>query len=469
MPVHGRNPHRKAILPFSKADVEEPQSELKKRRTKMSTLALRGGRPIYSGTWPKWPVFDQREVERMVQVLRSGNWSFEGPVELEFRNKFAGFLGVKGGVCVTNGTHALQLALEALDVGYGDEVIVPGLTWQATAACALDVNAVPVLVDVEPETLCMDPKALAAAITPRTKAVITVHLYSCVANMDEILAITEKHGIPLIEDCAHQHGSEWRGRKVGSLGKIGTFSFQQSKVLTGGEGGYVSAFDDRLLKRLNALRHCGRPGAGVAQDNLELQPQSGNYRFTEFQAAILNCALARLPEQTARRDENARYLSKILAEIPGITPPLRREQVTRQAYYAYVFRYDKNAFAGLSIDRFRQALKAELGLDFTGTYDPLNASPLFKPQTKRRHRLNDEYWKKIDVRRFQLPQCRKAFEETVSMLHFFLLADSREMEMVAEAIAKIQKHAGELLDWQKDAGADTKAAVPSVKEACGAS
>ncbi len=409
----------------------------------MSQLALRGGQPVYAGTWPTWPIHDECDAQRVDRVVRSGNWGWCGPEETEFRANFSKFLGAKFGLCVTNGTHALQLALEALDVGAGDEVIVPGLTWQATAACALDVNAVPVLVDCEPATLCMDPAALRKAITPRTRAIIPVHLYSCTADMDAIMSIANEHSIPVIEDCSHQHGSEWRGRKVGSIGAIGCFSLQNSKLLTSGEGGFITTSDERLFRRLDSLRNCGRFDWTLT-DN-ELAPQSGNYRFTEFQAAVLNCGLARLPEQNARRDENAQYLSKLLREIPGIMPPLRRPQVTRQAYYAYAFRYEGAHFAGLPRSVFIQALHAETGYPWGGTYDPLNHSPLYRPHTKRRHHLNEEYWKQIDPARFNLPHSKSAFEQIVTGLHYFLLAGKREMEIVVEAIGKIQKHASELM------------------------
>lgn len=411
----------------------------------MSQLAIRGARPVYTGKWPSWPIHDQREVERMVRVTRSGCWGFNGPEEAQFRTGFARFLGTRYGLCVTNGTHALQVALEALDVGYGDEVIVPGLTWQATAACALDINAVPVLVDIDPETLTIDPKAIRAAITPRTKAIIPVHLYTCMANMDEIMEISREFKIPVIEDCSHQHGSEWRGKKAGSIGAAGAFSLQASKVLNSGEGGFISTSDSRLWHRMDSLRNCGRHNWGGPEDNAEHYPQSGNFRISEFQAAILNCQLERLEEQTARRDENAQYLTRLLSEIRGIKPLLRREQVTRQAYYAYHFRYDKTAFEGLSIERFREALQAELGCPSAGVYEPLNRSPLYRPQTKKRHRLSDEYWAQIDPRRFPLPHCQRAFEEITGLGQNVLLTGSSEMEKVAEAISKVQKNAADLL------------------------
>ncbi|MBI3830681.1 MAG: DegT/DnrJ/EryC1/StrS family aminotransferase [Planctomycetes bacterium] len=419
----------------------------------MSTLAIRGGTPVYTGAWPSWPVHDEREVERAVRVVRSGRWSWNGAEESEFRLAFGNFLGAKHGLCVTNGTHALQLALEALDVGGGDEVIVPGMTWQATAACALDINAVPILVDIEPETLCIDPDAVRAAITPRTKAIIPVHLYGCVANMDEILAIGREHNIPVIEDCSHQHGSEWRGRRVGSMGVLGCFSLQASKVLNSGEGGFISTSDTKLFERLESLRNCGRHTWSAASGSECSVPQSGNFRFNELQAALLNAQLARLPEQTIRRDENGQILNGLLPKIAGVKPLLRRELVTRQAYYAYSFRVDREAFAGLTRDRICRALQAELNLAFGGTYESLNRCSLYRPHTKRRYRISEEHWNKIDPARFKLPECERAMEEIVMIPQTALLAGKQEMERLAEGIAKVQRNAEELVGYEAQAAA----------------
>jgi L-glutamine:2-deoxy-scyllo-inosose/3-amino-2,3-dideoxy-scyllo-inosose aminotransferase len=174
----------------------------------------------------------------LAEVLGSGRWAYDGPVESEFERRFAELQTARYGLCVANGTVALQLALEALDIGVGDEVIVPGFTWQATVATVVDVNAMPVLVDADPETYCPDPSLVEAAITPRTRAIVVVHLYNSLTDMDRILEIARRHGLYVVEDCAHSHGSRWRGQGVGSIGDIGTFSFQASKTLTAGEGGF---------------------------------------------------------------------------------------------------------------------------------------------------------------------------------------------------------------------------------------
>ena len=233
-----------------------------------------------------WPRPAGREMELLGRVVQSGTWGFDGPLEAEFERKFASYQDAEYGLCVANGTVALQLALEALDVGAGDEVIVPGLTWQATAAAALDINAVPILADVEPGTFCIDPAEVERLITARTRAIIVVHLYGSLADMDRILEIGARRGIPVIEDCAHAHGSRWRDRGTGSWGALGCFSFQLFKTLTAGEGGFVSTSDPKLREELYSLRNCGRRRRGSLAENWR-PIQSGNYRMTEFQAAVL--------------------------------------------------------------------------------------------------------------------------------------------------------------------------------------
>jgi L-glutamine:2-deoxy-scyllo-inosose/3-amino-2,3-dideoxy-scyllo-inosose aminotransferase len=337
---------------------------------------------------------------------------------------------------VANGTVALQLALEALGIGVGDEVIVPGLTWQATAAAVLDVNAEPILVDVEPDTYCIDPEAVAAAVTPRTKAIIAVHLYGCVADLDRLRAIAETHQIDLIEDCAHSHGSMWRDRGVGSIGSIGCFSFQSSKSLTSGEGGLCTTNSDALRGRIEALRTCGRRPAHVPAD---WQPiQSGNYRLTEWQAAILCTQFARFPRQLETREDNAARLDDAISAIDGFSPMRVAAEVTRRGLYAYVFRHD-SVRTGLSTDQFRARLSALLGVSVNTTYQPLNDSALYQPQSKSRHHLNDAYWARIDPTRFDLPVARHAHaDEAVVIAHQVLLNDWSALEQIPAAIERIR-------------------------------
>jgi L-glutamine:2-deoxy-scyllo-inosose/3-amino-2,3-dideoxy-scyllo-inosose aminotransferase len=425
----------------------------------MAHLALNNGQPIRNTEeqpWPSWPVWDDSEAKALLEVLHSGVWSYNGPKEQAFNREFAAFTGTRYAVSAVNGTVTLQLALEALGIGVGDEVIVPGLTWQATAATVLDVNAVPILVDVCEDTWCIDPAAVERAISPRTKAIIPVHLYGSFADMTAIMDLANRHDLFVIEDCAHKHGGEWNGQKAGSIGHVGSFSFQLSKLLTAGEGGALTTNDAVLAERLDALRNCGRrpveddrfmgdKGAGNYVDDGNFL-QSGNYRISEFQAAILLEGLKRLPAQNEVRDRNGIYLNAKLRELPGVLPLRRDERETREAYFNFAFRYDQSQFKGVPIEKFRAALAAELGITVDACYQPLNKCALYVPHTKpARHQLNAAYWASIDPGRFELPVCdRVHFRESVCVHHKLLMGDEADMDMVVAAINKIYEYADEL-------------------------
>jgi len=422
----------------------------------MGKLAIEGGRPVRNAKkdpWPKWPVWGEAEKRRLIKTLDTGVWSYNGPQEMAFNRAFAKLATSKYALSVANGTVSLQIALEALDVGWGDEVIVPGLTWQATPAAALDINAVPVLVDVLPDTWCVDPRAVEAAITPRTRAIIPVHLYGCIADMDAVMKIARKHKLGVVEDCAHQHGSRWKNKAVGGIGDIGSFSFQLSKVLTGGEGGAVTTSNQELADRMDGLRNCGRRPARQEGDKGTGQYvsegdfiQSGNYRITEFQAAVLVEQLKRLPGQVKKRDRNAIHLNELLGKIPGITPMKRDRRTKLQSYFNFAFRYDAKEFKGLSVWHFRPALAKELGAVVEPCYFPLNNAPLYRPLTKKRYHVNKAHWRNVDAGRFKLPVCEKAFrEESVCFHHSVLMGTKNDVEQIAEAVEKIRDNVDELL------------------------
>jgi len=425
----------------------------------MKKLAVNGGSPVRdtrTHPWPSWPVWDRNEEKALLEVLNSGIWSYNGPKEREFNRQFAAFTGTRHAISAANGTVTLQLALEALGVGIGDEVILPGLTWQATAASVIDVNAVPVLVDVLEENWCIDPAEIVKAIGPGTKAIIPVHLYGSFADMDAIMDIAKEHDLFVLEDCAHKHGGEWNGKKAGSIGNIGSFSFQLSKHLSAGEGGALTTDNPDLAEKLDALRNCGRrpegdaatdtdKGAGVYGDEGNFI-QSGNYRITEFQAAILLEGLKRLPEQNRTRDENGVYLNALLKDLQGVSPLKRDQRETGEAYFNFAFRYHGDAFHGLPVEKFRTALAAELGTGVDASYEPLNHCSLYVPHTKpSRHRLDESYWNEIDPARFDLPVCDRIYhEQSVCMHHKVLMGSKADMDMIATAIQKVRAHAGEL-------------------------
>lgn len=413
----------------------------------MGKLAITGGDPVWTDAWPAWPIFGEREATLLRQVLESGRWASDGPFEAQFQESFAAYHTARHAVCVTSGTIALQLALEALDIGYGDEVILPANTWQATAVAVLDVNAIPVLVDIEPDTYAMDLAQAAAALTPRTRAIIPVHLFDNVVDMDRLLAFARQHNLAVIEDCAHAHGTQWQGQGVGSLGDLGCFSLQASKSLNAGEGGLVLTNDDRLRERLYSLRNCGRmrPGAAVT----DWQPvQGGNFRMTEWQAAVLCAQFERLPAQVEQRQANARFLDEQVHQVPGLEPLRQRPEVTRRGMYTYILRYDPEFFNEVPVEAFRRALSAEIGVRVSSVYHPLTRSPLYQPQTKRRYRLSDEHWRALDPARFAAPVTERAYEsEAVLFSHSVLLAEPAAMQAIVDACAKLSARRDELAAW----------------------
>ncbi|MGZ9234620.1 MAG: DegT/DnrJ/EryC1/StrS family aminotransferase, partial [Anaerolineales bacterium] len=206
----------------------------------MEKPAILGGKPTKTNPFPAWPQYDQNEEKALMEVLHSGVWwRTPGTKTLQFEQDFAKYHQVDYGVACTNGTAAIEIAMAAIGVGLGDEVIVPDFTFVATASAVLSVGALPVMVDVDPDTFNINSDLVEKAITPRTKAIICVHVGGMPCDMDRLQEIAKKHNILLVEDCAHAHGSEWKGQKVGSMGACGTFSFQASKLMTAGEGGII--------------------------------------------------------------------------------------------------------------------------------------------------------------------------------------------------------------------------------------
>jgi dTDP-4-amino-4,6-dideoxygalactose transaminase len=249
----------------------------------------------------------------------------------------------------------------------GDEVILPGLTWTATLQAALDIGASAVVVDVDPETYGIDPKAVEAAITPRTKAILPVQLYGCMCDMDALQDIARRHKLKIVEDVAHQHGSRWRDVGAGALGDAGSFSFQQSKVLTSGEGGAITCNDEAVYETAFALKHAGwlpdlaTPG----------QRYSHNYRITEMQAVLLRGGLSRLPIQLQGREDFAAALTEGLAASGGALRAARRDpRVTRQSYYAMTLHFDPSRAGGLTREQYLSALGAE-GMHLSLPYPPV--------------------------------------------------------------------------------------------------
>jgi dTDP-4-amino-4,6-dideoxygalactose transaminase len=407
----------------------------------MSELALLGGKKAKNKAFPLWPHYDNKEVQALKEVLESRVWwRTPGTKTLEFEQAFSHFHGARHGIAVTNGTAALEVTMAALDIAAGDEVIVPNFTFVATASAVLFVNALPVLVDVDPETYCIDPDLAEAAITPRTKAIVAVHMGGHPADLDRLKKICSRHKLALIEDSSHAHASEWRGQRIGTFGTAGTFSFQASKLITAGEGGMIISNNDKFEVQARSVHDCGRmPGKWFYSHFI----YGSNYRLSEWQGAVLNVQLSRLDEQTKIRHQNSRLLDRLLPQIPGITPQKLDERCTRNGQYAYIFHFNKKQFAGISTDRFIEAMNAE-GIPNQASYPPLHALEMFRNGKYRKRLSGKQATGKHAFLKHKFPVTQKAAWETVWIPQPALLGDEQDMHEIAAAFRKIQKNAKEL-------------------------
>jgi dTDP-4-amino-4,6-dideoxygalactose transaminase len=408
----------------------------------MGQLAVTGGTPVRTQGYSRWPIWDEREVEAVTATVRSGRWGGypePGPRAAAFASAFAEFHGAKHGICMANGTITLIIALRAAGIQLGDEVIVPAYTFAATALAPMEAGAIPVIVDIDPENYCIDPRAVEAAITPRTRAIMPVHLGSQVADMDAIMDIARRHNLVVIEDCAHAHGARWRDVGVGAVGHLGSFSMQSSKLLTSGEGGIVLTNDDHLAQLCHSLIDCGRPKDPEGKE----YTFGANYRLGELQAAILGVGFSRLAEQTATREANAAYLDEALSEIDGVRVLRRDPRITRRACYEYIFAIDPQAFAGAAHEQVCEALSAE-GIPVWQGYPAMHNYDLFRPGMSR-HPIAQLYADRFDFSKLQLPEATRAAEsEAVWLNQRVLLGDRAGVDQAVEAIRKVQRHAHEL-------------------------
>ncbi|XOV94100.1 MAG: DegT/DnrJ/EryC1/StrS family aminotransferase [Bacteroidota bacterium] len=397
-------------------------------------LAKYGGQKTIEKTFP-WPIFDESDVNAVMEVARTGAWGNPdcGGLVEQFEKEFAAYCGSKYAITCVNGSVALRLALIACGVKPGDEVIVPPYTFIASASIILEANCVPVFVDIEPETYNLDPKKIEAAITPRTKAIIPVHFAGQACDMDAIVVIARKHKLRVIEDSAHAHGGEYKGKKLGSIGDAGCFSFQSSKNLTSGEGGIVVTDDEALYDMMNSLRNVGRVKGGVWYEHHNL---GCNYRITQLQAALLSKQLSRLEAQTRKRDENGLYLNTLLEKIDGILPLARGKGETLHTYHIYIFKYDKSYFNDLPKKEFADLLAAEGVPSFMGYPEPLYKQPLFQKKNFLCYAIPEE----VDYTNVCCPETEKAcYEDAVWIMQHAMLGTKEDMDLIAKAILKIQE------------------------------
>jgi dTDP-4-amino-4,6-dideoxygalactose transaminase len=333
----------------------------------------------------------------------------------------------------------MEVALKALGIGWGDEVIVPALTFAATAYAPMAAGALPVIVDVSPHNWTIDPDLVRAAITPRTAAIMPVHIGHHMADMDRLLDIARDHSLAVVEDCAHAHGQQWHGRGAGTFGEFGSFSHQSSKIMTAGEGGTLLTNDDRLARLAHSIIDCGRP-----KDSEEKEYTFGaNYRLGELHAALLLPALQRFPAQQAERAENAELFEKMVGEVPGVRVMPRDPRITRWSFYNYILAMDPEAFGGAANQTVADALQAE-GIAVDVQYPPMNRYDLFQPSLSKLP-VAVEFAERLDPASMRFPVAERAglreslwFEENV------FRAGREGVEDAVEALAKVQRHAGEL-------------------------
>jgi dTDP-4-amino-4,6-dideoxygalactose transaminase len=408
----------------------------------MSRLAITGGPPVRTEPYPDWPKGDEADVAAVEAVVRSGRWGGfpePGPNAAAFEERFAAYQGAKHGILMSNGTVTMEVALKALGIGWGDEVIVPALTFSATAYAPMAAGALPVFVDVTRETWTIDPEQTEAAITPRTRAIMPVHLGHQMADMDRMVEIARKHSLAIVEDCAHAHGQRWRNRGAGCIGDFGSFSHQSSKIMTSGEGGTLLTSDDRLARLAHSLIDCGRP-----KDLEEKEYTFGaNYRLGELQAALLTVAIDRFPGQQEARAVNGALFEDLVRQVPGVRVLEHDDRITRWSFYRYIVAIDPDAFAGRTHRAVCDALEAEGVGAWTG-YEPMSRYDLFQPSLSRLP-VAVEYAERLDPATMSFPVAEAAgLHESVYLDENVFRAGTEGVEDAVEALAKIQRHADEL-------------------------
>jgi dTDP-4-amino-4,6-dideoxygalactose transaminase len=412
--------------------------------------AILGGipvRPKGSDLGVSWPIYDDKDVQMYLDAYKSKRWSEYSnsakELSVQFEKEFAELMGVGYCAATNSGTDALDTAQRALDIGPGDEVITQTNTFIATAQTTFNLYALPVFIDSDPETFMINADLIEERITLKTKAILPVHIGGAAADMDKIMAIAQKHNLVVIEDACQAHMGEWRNKKLGTIGNLGCFSFQEGKSLCGGEGGAVIGNDDNLMARVDGYTNNGRDPRGQRRSF-----PGSNYRITPFVAATLLGQIRRLEVQSALRDENCLYLENLLSDIKGVRPTKKCAGQTRRAYYEYQLIYEKEYFNNLSKAKFQQAIRAE-GIGFgNGIDSSLHLDPFI--ETYLNMRAFQSIFSKERLEKYRkeniCPVNERIGKETgLSLGQRVFLGTKKDMEDIVTAIEKIQKNAARLL------------------------
>src|ERR1700687_3704954 len=412
----------------------------------MGKLAISGGEPSRKKRFDAWPIYTEKERKALEDVLTNHNWGgqpFPGKHGDAFGKAFAKFHTAKYGQVVNTGTVAIQAALKAIQIRPGDEAIVPAYTWEGTVGPVLLVNAVPVFVDVDPDTYCLDAKLIEQAITPKTRAILPVHLGMRFADLDVLMAIAKKHSLKVIEDCAHAHGGMWRGKGAGAIGDVGAFSFQSSKLITSGEGGAVITNNLEYHERVQSYINAGR--ASVT-DKFKHRIIGFNYRLGEFQAAVLGAQLERLPGQAKVREKNMKYFESRLRGTRGIGLLKPEPRITRLAPYGYVLKYFADQVNDIPRAAFVAALQQE-GIPCDGLfYEPVYRSSLFPVNSADFPALSWGRPTPLDLRTmYRCPVSeRAAYHEAIWFSHHLFLGGKANIDSISDGIFKVLENIEEL-------------------------
>lgn len=391
---------------------------------KKPQLAIDGGPPLRQQSLPYGhQSIDESDINALIDVLRS-DWLTTGPTVQAFEDAFAEFVGARHAVAVSNGTAALHAAMYALEVGPDDQVIVPAMTFAASANAAVFQGGTPVFVDVEADTLLIDPQQVEAKITPRTKAIVTVDYAGQPCDYDSLRAIADRHGLALIADACHALGGTYQERRVGSLADLSTFSFHPVKAITTGEGGVITTDDETRAQRMRVFRNHGittdhRQRAEKGLWFYEMDDLGYNYRLSDIQCALGLTQLRKLSDWTVRRQEIARRYDQAFAEMPAIEPLIRRADVSH-AYHLYVIRLNLDQ---LRVDRSAvfAALRAE-GIGANVHYIPVHLHPYYRQHFGTGPGL--------------CPVAEAAYERILSLPIFPTMAE-KDSEDVIEAVKKV--------------------------------
>ena len=409
-------------------------------------LAIHGGEKVRPTSWREWPVWDELAEKDVINMLRSGRWwRGSGEYVAEFEKKYAELMGAKRCLATASGTTALLVALHVLGVDAGDEVLVSPFTFIATYNVIFMNKSLPVFVDTDPETFLINTSKIEERITDRTSAILPVHIYGLPVDMDKVNEVAKKHNLKVVEDACQAWLGEYKGKKLGTLGDLGCFSFQNSKNLPTGEGGAVVGNNDEIMDRCFSFHNCGRP-FGSVQRTTDYPIRGSNRRMQQIQAITLLSQMNRIEKDADVRLENAKYLDKKLSEIPGIVPYKLVTKEARSAYHMYPFRFESEKFGNVSRQKFIEALRAE-GVPCSTGYGQQNKEGLIEEalNSKGYKRLFSEkrlnQWREENV----LPGNDKLAREVVTFTQNILLGTKSDMDDIANAVTKIYENRKSLL------------------------